>query len=123
MDEETILEAKRAVMSVLTEECADHADIIPVCCSVAAATASPRVCRFSSPRQLYSTCLLALAIAKQVLEQLRRRVANVNVNINTTTTANANTSTEKNDKVLHLDAHKVRVCIVLHCMLVFGIAN
>jgi hypothetical protein len=81
LDEETILDAKRAVLSVLVEECADHADT--------------GVVRRSKDCVQHVASRLdqmpqASAIARQVLEQLR--VAN----------------TGPNDNVLHLDATKVR---------------
>jgi hypothetical protein len=81
LDEETMHDAKRAVLSVLVEEFADHADT--------------GVVRQSNDCVQHVATRLdqmpqASAIAKQVLEQLR--VAN----------------TEPNDNVLHLDAAKVR---------------
>lgn len=88
LDEETILDAKRAILGVLTEECADHAEDT--------STGGVGVIRQVQECVQHVASRLdqiphAAAIARQVLEHLR--VAN----------------TEKNSKVLHLDADKVRI--------------
>jgi hypothetical protein len=83
LDEETILDAKQAVLSVLTEECANHNDNDGVVLQV-------QECIQHIAGRLQTTIPHHTAIARQVLEQLR--VAN----------------TETNFNVLHLDPHKVR---------------
>jgi hypothetical protein len=83
LDEETILDAKQAVLSVLTEECADHNDNDGVVLQV-------QECIQHIAGRLQTTIPHHTAIARQVLEHLR--VAN----------------TETNSDVLHLDSHKVR---------------
>jgi hypothetical protein len=81
LEEETILDAKQAILSVLTEECADHAGVLQ----------QTQACVPCVASRLESV-LHASGIAKQVLEHLHLPHADPN---------------DKND-VMHLDANKAR---------------